>query len=182
MITSGNKSQSGFTLIEAVVAASVFVFVVSAVIGVYISTLRLDSRTRAQRAILDNSRFIMDFLSKEVRNGHIDYNAAACGGVVTSDTDLCLVNQDNEAEHFYLTGNNLAVAKTAGTANLNSSNVLVTNVRFLVAPTSDPLVAGSPTNEQPHVTVILDMKTTSDRDPVPIHLQSTFSENYYPSR
>jgi Tfp pilus assembly protein PilW len=176
---------SGFTLIEAVVAASVFAFVVVSLLGVYMSNLRLDSRSRAQRAISDNARFIMEFLAKEVRNGRIDYTAAACGGVVTSTSDLCLVNQDGESEHIYGAGTDLAINKGSGTSNLNSTNVKITKLAFLVAPSHDPLTPSSKAsgyNEQPHVTVILEITSTSNRDPVKLNIQSTLSENYYPSR
>lgn len=177
--------NSGFTLIEAVVAASLFAFVVVSLLGVYMSNLRLDTRSRAQRAVSDNARFIMEFLAKEVRNGHIDYTAAACGGTVTSATDLCLVNQDNESEHIYAAGTDLVIAKGGAPSNLNSSNVRITKLAFRVAPTGDPLTPSSKSanlNEQPHVTVILEITAVSSRDAVKLNVESTFSENYYPSR
>ena len=185
------QHNSGFTLIEAVVSTALFAFVVASILGVYTSILRLDTRTRAQRAVEDNARFIMDFLSKEVRDGFIDYTAAACGAVVTSTTDLCLVNQNNETEHIYAAsltnllsgaGTDLTLAKTSGTSNLNSASVKITKLKFLVAPVVDPLTDAKVTNEQPHVTVIMEVTSVSTRDAVKIDLQNTFSENYYPSR
>lgn len=186
---SNHKSQTGFTLIEALVSASVFAFVVSGILGVYMSTLRLDTRTRAQRSVSDNARFIMEFLAKEVRDGRIDYSAAACGSVVTNTTQLCLVNQSNEAVRIYAqdpgnisTGTDLVIAKAAGTTNLNSSNVKITKLKFAVSPTVDPLTSARAANEQPRVTVVLELTAQSARDPVKVNLQTTLSENYYPSR
>jgi Tfp pilus assembly protein PilW len=186
--------NSGFTLVEAIVAAAVFAFVVVSLLGVYESTLRLDSRSRAQRAVSDNARFIMEYLAKEVRNGHIDYNASGCGGVVTSVTDLCLVNQNNENEHIYAAnvsglassqGTDLKINKDGDVTNLNSTSVRITKLKFKVSPSNDPLTSSSKAagfNEQPHVTVIMELTALSTRDPVKLDVQSTFSENYYPSR
>ncbi|MBX4205128.1 MAG: prepilin-type N-terminal cleavage/methylation domain-containing protein [Candidatus Doudnabacteria bacterium] len=189
-----DSKENGFTLIEIVVAATLFAFVVTSLLGVYLSTLRLDSRTRAQRAVSDNARFIMEFMAKEVRNGHIDYTSSGCGSVLTSVTDLCLINQGNEAEHIYAetpsalgtpAGTNLVLAKGASSSNLNSSAVRITKLKFLVTPAHDPLLSSSQAsgyNEQPHVTVILELTALSTKDPVKLSLQSTFSQNYYPPR
>ena len=51
--------EKGFTLIEAIVATALFAFVVSSIAGVYLSTFQLDRRTRAQRAVSQNARYIM---------------------------------------------------------------------------------------------------------------------------
>jgi len=100
MVKNVNK-QNGFTLIEAVVATGVFAFVVSAVIGVYLAVVQIDSKTRAERSVQQNARFIMDFLGKEIRNGAIDY--AAYGGTVSYNasgytTTLNIINQLDEEE------------------------------------------------------------------------------------
>lgn len=181
----------GFTLIEAVTSTAVFAFFIASLLGVYLSTLRLDSRTRAQRAVSDNARFIMEFLAKEVRNGRIDYNAPACGGNVATQTQLCLINQDGESERIsaantaaLITGNgtDLVLEKDTGSSSLNSASVRITKLKFLVAPAIDPLTPAKAANEQPRVTVVMEIKAFGSREPVKINVQSTFSENYYPSR
>lgn len=182
--------KHGFTLIEAIVATALFAFVVSSMLGIFLSILKLDSRTRAQRAVSDNGRYIMEFLAKEVRDGRIDYSAAACGGVVTSITDLCLVNQNNESEHIYPAnasalsgaGTDLVIAKALGTSNMNSSKVKITKLQFIVNPTTDPLTNAKAANEQPHVTIVLELQYESSRDPAKMNLQTTISENFYPAR
>ncbi len=167
--TTNYKLQTslGFTLIEIVVATALFALVISSILGIYLSVLRLNTRTRAERAVADNARFITDFFSKEVRNGHIDYTAynSSCGqGCIPSGgLDLYLVNQNNESEHIYVwddtTGQQIAsysgvsvcstdscslkITKTVGLTNLgpssmNSQSVRVTNVQFLIYPPHDP--------------------------------------------
>jgi Tfp pilus assembly protein PilW len=178
------RTNKGFTLIEAVVATSVFAFVVTSVLGVYLATLQIDSKTRAQRAVTQNARFIMEFIAKEVRNGEINYSAYP-GGSASSTNQLFIRNQLNEAERIFISGNNLVLTKPSGTTNLNSSGVRVTNARFYVSPNVNPLTAAKSANQQPSVTVILQLTSNfgdGAADIATIDLQSTFSIRSYPSR
>jgi four helix bundle protein len=170
-------SIKGFTLIEALVATSVFALMVSSILGVYLATLKLDSRTRAQRTVIQDGRFIMDFIGKEVRNGAIDYSIY--GGGVSS---LSLINVAAEAETFSLNDGNLVLTKSAGSTHLNSDQVQVTKLLFYVSPDQDPFTTSKLANQQPNVTVVLELTHTDPQNPVKINVQSTFEERYYPSR
>ncbi len=177
------NSEKGFTLVEAVVATAVFAFVISSIIGVYLSVLKLDRKARAQRAVYDNSRFIMEFLSKEIRNGSIDY--ASYGGTVPANPDLYVKNQSNEIERFFLSGTNMSLTKNAATTNLNSGGVQVTKLTFLIAPTVNPYTTAKLANEQPHVTVLLELTSNygiNSSDQAKINVQDTFAMRIYPSR
>jgi len=179
---ASKTKQKGFTLIEAVVATAVFAFVVSSIIGVYMSTIQLDRKTRSQRAVAQNARFIMEYLAKEVRNGSIYYSYYP-GGVANST--LALTNQANQAEYFYLSGTDLKIEKGGATTNLNSDSVRVTKLLFRVSPAQDPYTTAKTFNEQPKVTVIMEL--TSDYGGAGIetsvlNLQSTFATRNYPSR
>lgn len=177
------KYQKGFTLIEAIVATAVFAVVVSSVLGVYISVIQLDRKSRAQRAVAENARFIMDFFAKEVRNGVINYSSP--GWVISSHNDLYIQNQANIVEHFSLNGNDIVFTKGASSTNLNSSGVKVTSLAFYVAPAGEPYTTTKTYNEQPHVTVV--MKLVSNygaraTDLITMNLQDTYTIRSYPSR
>jgi type II secretory pathway pseudopilin PulG len=177
-------SNKGFTLIEAVVATSVFAFVVTSILGVYISTIQLDRKTRAQRAVAQNARFITEFLAKEVRNGSINY-ASYPGGTVAGTGDLYLQNQANEIEHLFLNGTNLVLNKNGANTNMNSSAVKVTNLKYYIQPIGDPYTADKTYNEQPRVTFVLELTSnygTQANDIVKINLQNTVAVRNYPSR
>ena len=201
--------QKGFTLIEAIVSTALFAFVVSSMIGVYIAVLRLDTRTRAQRVVANDARFIMDYLAREIRNGRIDYASYpnqltcefSCGNPAYQPTDLYLINQNNEAERidFWNSTTNavmsrfdcsaadcdIRITKPSGTTKLNSDNVRVTMLKIYTTPWGDPFAPCPPCdyNQQPNVTVMLQLiSNTSPRDMVKINLDSTFSTLYYPPR
>lgn len=178
--------QRGFTLIEAVVSAGVFAMVMSGIIGIYISAAKIDRRTRAQRAVVQNARYVMDFIAKEVRNGRINY-AAYPGGSATGVTDqLHVINQAGEAESFIFTADKITLTKNSNTSDLTDSSVRVTKLLFITIPTVDPF-AGPPYNNsiQPSVTVVLEVSNNGGlavEDQSKLLLQSTFTERYYPSR
>ena len=176
--------DSGFTLIEALVATTVFAFVVSSIIGVYISVLQLDRKTRAQTSVSQNARFIMEFLAKEIRNGSIDYSGL--NSCVNGSTKLCLINQAGEAEYMEYLAPNLVFKKAStSTTNLNSAIVKVTKSGIYMQPAGDPFTAAKNFNEQPHVTVVLELTASAGSNPadlVKMNLQTTFAVRVYPAR
>lgn len=181
---TNNKSQKGFTLIEAVVATAVFAFVVSSVIAVYAEVIKLDRKTRGQRAVYDNARFIMEFLAKEIRNGSVSYSSYP-SGTVPSNPELYIYNQNNELERMYLNGTNMVLNKNGVTTNLNSSGTRVTNLRFYVSPLVDPYTPAKVSQTHPSVTVVLELTSNFGSNPADVtklNLQSTFSTRSYPSR
>ena len=188
-----NSYSKGFTLVEALVATSVFAFVVSSIVGIYISTIQLDRKTRGERAVAENARFIMEFLAKEVRNGRIDY--ASYPGQTANEIDqLYVVNQSDEAEAFRLEGSNCATTGVCNITltknplpptNLNSANVKVTKLEFRAGPLENPYVLANNDHEQPKVTIILELQANTGNsisDQAKINLQTTLSTRYYPAR
>ncbi len=176
--------QRGFTLIEAVVATAVFAFVVSSIVAVYLSTFHIDRKTRAQRAVTQNARFITEFFAKEIQNGTINYTSYP-GGIVPAGPSLYVLNQANELEQVYLNGTNIVLSKGGLGTNLNSAGVKVTRLNFLIAPDRDPYTPAKAANEQPHVTVILELTSnygSNAQDTAKLDLQNTFSTRAYPSR
>ncbi len=189
-----NRNIRGFTLIESIVSMTIFAFLVSSIIGIYVGALRIDRKTRAQRVVTQNARYIMDYIAKEVRNGRIDY-ASYPGQTVSGVTSLYVINQALEQELFQLSGTSctsassncaITLTKNSATTNLNSSNVRVTKLEFRTRPTTDPHTPAKTVNVQPNVIVILELQSNASglnpQDQVTLNIQSTFTERYYPPR
>jgi type II secretory pathway pseudopilin PulG len=184
--------QRGFTIIEAVVATAVFAFVVSSVIGVFVAALQIDRKTRAQRAVVQNARYIMEYIAKEIRNGQIYYPNYSTQTAADDIDELHILNQAGDIEAFQLVGNNCATAvcnivlsKGSSFTNLNGDDVRVTKAEFRAYPDTDPFTAAKTTNIQPYVTVILELTSNigaRTQDQAVINVQSTFTERYYPRR
>jgi len=178
-----HSKQRGFTLIEALVAAAVFTFVVSATVGVYLSVTRIDAKTRAQRAVSADGRFIMEILAKEIRNGVIDYSGSGC---TNGSNTICLINQDGEFVRITYDGSSiLTMARPAGTSQLNSAQVRVTSFTSALYPSSDPYTLANGEDTQPYITLSMQLDsnfTTASADSARLPLQSTFAVRYYPER
>lgn len=76
----GNKTQAGFTLVEVLVALTLFVFVVLAAISSLYSVNDAYRKVTAMRSVLDNLSFAMESMSRTVRTSrHI-----ICNGTLNS--------------------------------------------------------------------------------------------------
>jgi prepilin-type N-terminal cleavage/methylation domain-containing protein len=186
---SNLKFQKGFTLIEAIVSSAVFGFVIVSVLGIYILVINLDSRTRGERAVQQNGRYIMEYLAKEIRNGLFDYASYPSANANNTDSSIWLINQLNESERLYLSGTDLKLEKnvdgTIVTTNINSASVRITNLKFYLSPPQNPLTSAKTFNQQPSVTVIMELTSNYGQktgDVVKLSLQSTFTSRDYPSR
>lgn len=171
---SGANPQRGFTLIEALVATALFAVVISAMTGAFFYTTQLSRRTNATRVANDNTRYITEFLAKEIRNGSINYGGPALSpctaSVPASANSLSITNVNGDDECFYLgtaggvmnsTGPTLWIVKQpVGTLaplaaqQLNISYSQVTSLTFLVTPALSSSIQLNDTGDrQPMVTV-----------------------------
>ena len=68
-----NKNSTGFTLMEIVVATTIFAVVVTAMMGLFNYTLKINRRTEALRQATQGMRNFVEYMVKVIRNGQIDY-------------------------------------------------------------------------------------------------------------
>src|SRR3989344_4560503 len=67
------KSGAGFTLIEVVVATTIFAIVAAAMMALFNFTLKINRRAEALRQATQGIRNFTEYIVKIVRNGRIDY-------------------------------------------------------------------------------------------------------------
>ena len=192
------SSQQGFTLMESLVATALFTVVVSAIVTIYISTVRIQRRANAIRIASENARYISEFMSKEIRNGNFDYygpRAGSCAapGSLSPDYQIPIVNVDNERICFYLGDNNGAISASgknlwiargslAQNQRLNGDNVTVESFRVYLTPSQNPYCNDPPgcsevgSTIQPRVTFVASIKASPDpQNSITIPLQTTIS-------
>jgi len=61
------KQETGFSLVEMLVAATVFTFVVTSVSGLFIQALDLQRRASGIQKIEENAQFVTESITREVR-------------------------------------------------------------------------------------------------------------------
>ena len=65
--------KQGFTLIEVLVAVSLFAVVSMLALTVFVNIIRIQNRLTMENAIYEDARFMMERISREIRNNAIDY-------------------------------------------------------------------------------------------------------------
>jgi prepilin-type N-terminal cleavage/methylation domain-containing protein len=78
------KKNAGFTLMEIVVATTIFAVISVALFSLFDYTLRINRRSEALRQATQGMRNFVELLVKEVRNGQIDYGVISPPGDVTA--------------------------------------------------------------------------------------------------
>lgn len=126
----------GFTLMEIVVATTIFVLVFSAILSLFNYTLKINRRSEGLRQATQGMRSFVEYLVKEIRNGQVDYyfingnipsNSIRSGspcltpvGGVGQDTYfdksnwLGLINNEGKQMCFYYANENGSYVQTVG--------------------------------------------------------------------
>lgn len=73
-MTQNNNNQKGFTLIEMMVALTIFVVTILVATNVYLLVSDTQQRTLAAQKIMDDVRALFDTIVQEARLGTINYN------------------------------------------------------------------------------------------------------------
>ena len=113
------KNTKGFTIIELMVAMSLFVIVVGISSGVFVRSLRTQRQLVALMAANDNASQTLEQMTREIRTGT---------AFTASGSRLSFTNATDEAVTYDFTGGRI---ERNGKA-LTASNVLVKYLRFLV--------------------------------------------------
>lgn len=179
---SGYKfHDQGFTLIEAVVAVSIFAVTVTSMVGVYLSVQRLNQQNTALQFVQQNGRFITEDLTKLIRNGRIDYSRYSGGTVPQpATTNLYIIDRDGVSVRIYQSGDQLIIDKTGiGSSAITSSEAKVLNFQVYIWPSTDPFSGGA-VREQPTATIYLDLESNiNSRDKVRIPFQISVATKIY---
>jgi len=158
----------GFTLIEMVVATAIFVLVMTAASGLFVSGLRAQRQSLAHQQVLSQTSYLMEYMSRAVRMARKDM-AGTCTGTAKlnyafSGQCLKFINYKNQCQQFCLEDGRLknenGVYLTSGDLQINSFNV------SLSGQTQDD-------DLQPKATIFLDIV---GQEMTNIKIQSTVSQ------
>ncbi len=82
------KKQSGYTIIETMIAVSLFLIIVVAGIGALLNANLLHQKSRDMRDIMDNLSFVMEDMSRNIRMGY-SYHCIDDGDIVKNNVHSC---------------------------------------------------------------------------------------------
>ncbi|MCK4520859.1 prepilin-type N-terminal cleavage/methylation domain-containing protein [Candidatus Parcubacteria bacterium] len=173
-------NKKAFTLIEILVAVTIFVLVVAAAIGIFVSSMQGKERVNQLKEIEDNARYVMEMMSREIRMGY----EIASDEADTFDSEIDFVDSSvvsiklcraDENGNCDSNGDYLAKREESAAPSSNhlitSSKVKITNLIFYV---NDFDLTNSP---QPRVTI--SMTVASKDDAVSMDFQTTLSPRIY---
>ncbi|HMR55387.1 MAG TPA: hypothetical protein PKD34_02235 [Candidatus Doudnabacteria bacterium] len=186
------RFQDGFTLMEIIVATAIFVTVVSSILALFNYVLKINRQVQAVRQVTQGTRNFTEVLSREIRNGRIDYSqpngtpCAASNYELEKSQSLSIENYTGEITCLYLDENGLMFLTRStpdGTSEpqvVNPPNFSINpdTFRFIVRPDESPLVNNQ--GVQPFVTILAEFevyKGLPDEQVIPY--QTTISSDVY---
>ena len=145
-----NFSQKGFTLVELLIAMTIFVSFVGILIGSYTSIIKGQREADEYRIMYSESRKIFETIVQELRDGMVDYkkyNANNSGGVIGGLDTLYVVSKDASMQSSIVYADGVVSIQKgkfeeidiSESVNLNSPDLVkVTDFKFYVSPSVDP--------------------------------------------
>ena len=167
-MNDSRKRQSGFSLIELLIAAAIFAFVVTGVTGLFLQALDLQRRASGIQKIQENALYVLESISREVRVSTIPGAANCAPDPATGANELVIQHPVNGTVTYqYTRAGNVGVITRNGDP-ITSSDVDVTAFAFYV-------YGGCADKEQTRVTIPMTIQSTvgNTANRVSVSLQTT---------
>ena len=142
------SAQSGYTLIELVVAIGLFALVMTLVSGAYIVMINLTEQAQGTATGIDNLSFALETMTRSIRTG-TGYNCGFSGGDCPNGENRFYFTNTHGNQEVYTLSNGVIMQNSVP---LTDPSVNVSSLLFYVSGTN-PLSAGD--YSQPHVTIIV---------------------------
>ncbi|MCL5010591.1 MAG: prepilin-type N-terminal cleavage/methylation domain-containing protein [Patescibacteria group bacterium] len=174
MIGDKNKTKKGgFSLIELLVAITVFMTVTTGLFSLLGSAVKYQGRTLSSVELLNNISFATEFMSRSLRMAQKDL-IGSCAGVdgnfrLIGDNHVAFLNSRQECVEFYLGDNAIQMKKNGTVQPLTSTRVNVSRLKFFVA-------GGSQDDQsQPKMTFLIKL-LTKEKVPQEMNIENTVSQ------
>lgn len=184
--------RMGFTLIEMLVAMTVFIVVIGSIIGLFISAIRSQSGALASQKLLDDTSYVMEYMSRAIRMAQKDdgsgtpcitsglnyANADKNGNPIGDTWAIRFKNMYGGCQTFYLDSTNgqLKEYRTDKNGAVEISDLPLTSSGLQVFPLQFIVSGDTPgDNLQPKVTISLTIKPKTTAKPE-IKIQTTLSQ------
>ena len=180
------NNESGFTLVEVLVAIAIFVSSITAISAIFAYSSKSQRTTEAISEVQSDARFAMEVMAQSIRRGSIDYASSQYEGSIDSNPQAVLVLRDNANNQIWF---KRAISGSTGVVQMSEDgiewfdltpiDVDIDLLKFYLSPLTDPFSANPSINIQPKVTIVM---TTSSATDVGEHLLPTFLQTTVSSR
>jgi len=181
-----NKFLTGFTLIEMLTAITIFLLVIGATMGIFISAIRSQREILTIQQILDQTGYALEHMSRALRMAKKDLTGeclTTAGQYYNYETNaeknrIRFINYEDQCQEFFLEGNQLKERKSSDNkaSNFQSSSLLISG-NFQLNSLLFSLSGHSQSDDlQPKVTIFLDILGGNQERPPEIKIQTTISQ------
>lgn len=188
------KNQKGTSLLEMIVAISLFSIVLLTTLTVFQSAIEGQARTIATQSTQESLRYVLEMMSKEVRMAKGSLTGGSCittprfkvyntneSFTQNEGTELYFENKDSQCVTYRLLNGQIVVSRRDAITNITYpvtlNNITVNNLRFLI----DDNVVNISGDIQPKVTIRLsaEMEIGKEINKRPITVETTISSRHY---
>jgi prepilin-type N-terminal cleavage/methylation domain-containing protein len=196
------SSSAGFTLMEMLVAISLFSLIIATAADIFMMASRSQRKVFDLQAMQASSRFTIEAIVREIRTGTIDYNYyfGRGNGMQMPERALALIGSDELPIKFYTSDQSneqycqdelsrpclLVEVGSYDPAPLSPRGVRVRSVDFFISPDSSPFeynvsTSGYDSDVQPSVTVLLSLESVGRKsgERTYLDLQTTATSRKY---
>lgn len=205
-IRKTKQNNSGFTLVEVLVAVSIFALVAILLSVIYVAFTKMQTRTQISQQVLNDSQFTLEAITREIRNSEIyeydPYNSSTCVDVLGADYVNCLLllKEDGQMVAFTTTTDEALLYITPDCnsdysicdwalddygsytelLSTDVNNIRVKDLFFYINPNENPFSSAS-VNKHPVVTIRLETiyDALRSNEQVDHLLQTTIASRVY---
>jgi prepilin-type N-terminal cleavage/methylation domain-containing protein len=194
--------QRGFTLMEMLVAITVFTTLIVTATNIFMLASRSERKVFDMESMQASARFTLEAIAREIRTGLIDYAYYTNRQLMmqTPEKVLALIDSEETPIKFYESNENnedrcldensrpclLVEVGSLAPVPLSPKGTKVRALNFYISPEQDPFVFDVVsysylTNTQPSVTVVLSLESAGRRfnEQSSLDLQTTIASRKY---
>ena len=174
----GNKQNNiGFTLMEVMISAGLFIIIIMAGTGIYISISSVQKANVAGQKVYTESRFLLDMIANDIKSNAINYQTGYPSSL--PETVLNLLKDDTQVKYWQDSSSGHGILKqqigTDPEISISSSSIDITKLQFYIYPMVQS------TKAVPFVTIVWQAKEAGDAilNPMTVNLQTAVSVRNY---
>jgi len=154
--------NKGYTLVEIMVGITIFMIIIAAPVGFFVSSLRAQQKILFSQQLLDNISYSMEYVTRALRMAQKDINGNCINKnmnyeITRSGNGIKFLNYHNTCQEFYWDNvsspRRLQEVENAVTLPLTSDDIDVISFKIGSADSWD-----QGDSEQPKVTLYLEIK------------------------
>lgn len=173
-MTDHHHKQFGFSLIELLVAATIFTFVVTAVSGLFLQALDIQRRASGIQKIQENALYVLESISREVRVSKVvDPDTGSCdpGNLATRTITLNHPINGTVTYAYSIVSGVGRITRNVGVSGpqqITSSDINVVTLMFCVSGSGADVA-----KQQSRVTIPMTLQTLGGKTINSVSLQTT---------